>query len=281
MIFLLSMGFALSTYAQEGNSSLPDWVRNNFIWFGENQISETELLQAMQYLVKEGIIIIPNFGECAEGTELVDVQCISLIICGEGTTLTNNICEIIRPDSIIKKSGYQSFEDDSPFYEFSKNHPDFHMEDFEDGLLDTPGVTVNVGKVYGPSETTDSVDEDDGIKDGVCIDCRSFNVGERNNFLIITFDESKLKGLPTHAGIVVTDSTYGKGAPKVSQILISVIDSDGYVVHSEIIENLDFGKSGTANNDVFFGTIYEGGIKQFRIAIDYGSMEVDHLQYGR
>ena len=35
---------------------VPDWVRNIFIWYGEEQISETELLGAIQFLVQQGII---------------------------------------------------------------------------------------------------------------------------------------------------------------------------------------------------------------------------------
>jgi len=35
---------------------LPDWVRNNFIWYAENKISGDELIGALQFLIKEGII---------------------------------------------------------------------------------------------------------------------------------------------------------------------------------------------------------------------------------
>ena len=35
---------------------LPEWVRNVFSWYGENKISEDELIGALQFLIKEGII---------------------------------------------------------------------------------------------------------------------------------------------------------------------------------------------------------------------------------
>jgi len=35
---------------------LPDWVRNIFIWYGEGQISENDLINAIEFLVNEGII---------------------------------------------------------------------------------------------------------------------------------------------------------------------------------------------------------------------------------
>ena len=34
----------------------PEWVRNIFIWYGQNQISEDEFINALQFLIDEGII---------------------------------------------------------------------------------------------------------------------------------------------------------------------------------------------------------------------------------
>ena len=39
-------------------SKLPEWVRNIFIWYAEDRISEEELLRAIQFLVQQGIIKI-------------------------------------------------------------------------------------------------------------------------------------------------------------------------------------------------------------------------------
>ncbi len=41
---------------EEPEQKLPDWVRNIFIWYAEEQISEDELIGALQFLIKEGII---------------------------------------------------------------------------------------------------------------------------------------------------------------------------------------------------------------------------------
>src|SRR4051812_20559523 len=38
----------------------------------------------------------------------------------------------------------------------------FHLEDFEDNLLNVPGVTASAGAPTGPGGLTDSVDSDDG-----------------------------------------------------------------------------------------------------------------------
>ena len=37
-------------------SKIPDWVRNVFVWYAENSISEKELLNALQYLINQKII---------------------------------------------------------------------------------------------------------------------------------------------------------------------------------------------------------------------------------
>ncbi|MCH7649134.1 MAG: hypothetical protein IIA83_11080, partial [Thaumarchaeota archaeon] len=42
----------------ELESKLPEWIRNIFIWYAENRISEDELLGAIQFLVQQGIIKI-------------------------------------------------------------------------------------------------------------------------------------------------------------------------------------------------------------------------------
>ena len=39
-------------------SKIPDWVRNVFVWYAEDTISEKELLQALQFLINEKIIIV-------------------------------------------------------------------------------------------------------------------------------------------------------------------------------------------------------------------------------
>src|SRR5579859_7720081 len=58
---------------------------------------------------------------------------------------------------------YKSFTD-SPWNGAPNTY--FHLETFEDGLLNTPGVTASTGSVFPPSGITDPVDGDDGSIDG-------------------------------------------------------------------------------------------------------------------
>ena len=41
-------------------SKIPEWVRNVFVWYAEDSISEKELLQALQFLINEKIIIVDS-----------------------------------------------------------------------------------------------------------------------------------------------------------------------------------------------------------------------------
>jgi len=40
----------------ESKPKLPEWVRNIFIWYAEDRISEDEIIGALKFLIKEGII---------------------------------------------------------------------------------------------------------------------------------------------------------------------------------------------------------------------------------
>jgi hypothetical protein len=39
---------------------IPSWVKNIFVWYASDQVSETELLNAIEYLINEGTIKIGN-----------------------------------------------------------------------------------------------------------------------------------------------------------------------------------------------------------------------------
>ena len=60
-IFLVSMlfvpAFISPTTAQD--SEIPAWIKNNAGWWSEGQIDDTTFLQGIQFLIKEGIMIIP------------------------------------------------------------------------------------------------------------------------------------------------------------------------------------------------------------------------------
>ena len=44
----------------EPGSRIPQWVKNIFLWFGQDQISEEEIINAIEYLIDEGTIEVGN-----------------------------------------------------------------------------------------------------------------------------------------------------------------------------------------------------------------------------
>jgi hypothetical protein len=75
----------------------------------------------------------------------------------------------------IGPSAYPSFAD-SPFNGMTFTY--FHLETFEDGLLNTTGVAASAGTVIGPGGAVDSVDADDGTIDGSGSNGRSLFASE-------------------------------------------------------------------------------------------------------
>ncbi len=47
-----------TAFAEE--ALIPDWIKNVFVWYGEDKISEEEVINALQWLIKEEILKIPS-----------------------------------------------------------------------------------------------------------------------------------------------------------------------------------------------------------------------------
>ena len=52
--------------------NVPDWVKNNAGWWATDQIDDSSFLQGIQYLIKEGIIVIPTT-ETSERSETQEI----------------------------------------------------------------------------------------------------------------------------------------------------------------------------------------------------------------
>jgi hypothetical protein len=149
----------------------------------------------------------------------------------------------------------------------------FHLETFQDGLLNTPGVSASAGSVFGPTSLADSVDADDGVIDGFGNLGRSFFGNNGVVGITFTFNAGVLGGLPTHAGLVWTD---GAGP-----ITFDAFDGLGALIGTVGGTHAGAGFTGQTDEDRFYGIIAPGGIGSIRLRNDAGGMEADHLQYGR
>jgi len=165
---------------------------------------------------------------------------------------------------------------DSPFI----TSGNFQLETFEDGMLNTVGVTSVGGASNPPSFITDSVDADDGAIDGFGLQGHTyFGVGASG--IRFDFSAAALAGLPTQAGVVWTDGStintvtfeaFGPGGASL-----------GTIVAPGIGDNDFFGGTG---EDRFFGVTFAGGVSAIHIkctpaaGASGSGIEVDHLQYG-
>jgi hypothetical protein len=153
----------------------------------------------------------------------------------------------------------------------------FWLEDFEDGALNTPGVTASAGYLTTttyPASVIDSVDADDGTIDG------SGNAGESwfhsagATGITFTFDAGVLGSLPTRAGIVWTDG--------LDPVTFEAFDAGGTSLGTiGPVSIADRSFTGGTSEDRFFGVLYNGGISKITIRSGASAgIEVDHLQYG-
>jgi len=174
----------------------------------------------------------------------------------------------LRAQTLIGPTPYLSFND-SPFKALSTSggFTYFYLEDFEDGLLNTPGVSATGGAPYGPGGLTDSVDGDDGAIDGSGTNGHSF--AYLASSVTFTFNAATLGGYPTHAGLVWTDGP---------DPIFEAFDASGASLGTRTGTFADGSFTGTTGEDRFFGVTYAGGIS--KISITASSWEVDHLQYG-
>ncbi len=148
----------------------------------------------------------------------------------------------------------------------------FYLENFEDGALNTPGVTASLGNPIGPGGLTDSVDGDDGNVNGSGSAGRSFFASGGPTGIRFTFSSGTYGALPTHAGIVWTD---GSGNTR-----FEAFDGSGTSLGVINGSHADGSVSGTTAEDRFYGWVNPGGIGSIRISNTSGGLEVDHLQYG-
>ena len=60
--FVSQLDFDISSSAvtEKKPSEIPSWIKNNAGWWSEGSIDENSFLQGIQFLIKEGIIEIPN-----------------------------------------------------------------------------------------------------------------------------------------------------------------------------------------------------------------------------
>jgi hypothetical protein len=156
---------------------------------------------------------------------------------------------------------------DSPFLP-STGFTYFHLDDFEDGLLNTPGASASGPGVcmagstcFAGSGLIDSVENGQQGKDLWASGSISF-----------LFSAAVLGALPNAVGIVWTD---GAGT-----INFEAFDASNQSLGSLTGSHADGSFTGGKSEDRFYGLTSLVGIARIVISNTAGGIEVDHLQYG-
>lgn len=187
--------------------------------------------------------------------------------------------------TFVTASPYAQFSD-SPFASLAPGNPNFFLETFEDGALNTPGASASGGFVVaGAGGLVDSVDGDDGVVDGSGTNGKSWYSTGALTTISFSFSAATLGFLPTHVGIVWTDVGVVPGnVPQgIDSVAVRAFDANGASLGGILFDNLGDGQvNGGSAEDRFFGAIFAGGISRISITSLNGSgdWEVDHLQYG-
>lgn len=154
---------------------------------------------------------------------------------------------------------------------------DFYLETFEDGVLNTPGVTGD-GTIAGPGGIVDSVDCDDGVIDGFG-DGRSY-FGSGNPGLTFTFNPAAFGGrLPQRVGIVWTDGVHNSTP---NAVRFEAFGAEGERLGEISGTHADNSVDSETAEDRFYGIEHTAGVSRIRIYQTAGccGIEIDHLQYG-
>jgi len=183
----------------------------------------------------------------------------------------------VLPDGMLQPIPYLS-RADSPFKGVAL--PAYsHFEDFEDHLLNTPGVTSDSNRLSASfgSALIDSVDGDDGTVDGKCTKVDgTCDALFGNGSVTFTFDAAALGALPTHVGLVWTDGSTGCDA------VFEAYDAADVLIGTRTAAAVgDADNNGGPAEDRFFGVVHAAGVKKIVMKSSAGGVEVDHLTYGR
>jgi len=158
----------------------------------------------------------------------------------------------------------------SPLFGTAQVGVAYFLEDFEDGLINTPGLSISPdGNVVinAPSATTDSVDVDDFAVDGDGSGGSSLT-NPVTGVITLLFDEATLGSLPTKVGFVFTDGTQS------GNITLTVINGSGGLSFNTFTSVGDAANDGATAEDRFMGVELLAGIAQIQVAASGGTVEI-------
>ena len=72
VVFVIGLGLALNVSAEEG--LIPSWIKNTASFWVDGNVEDSEFISALQYLLNEGILVIPSEQDEKIDTSQLTVQ---------------------------------------------------------------------------------------------------------------------------------------------------------------------------------------------------------------
>lgn len=174
-----------------------------------------------------------------------------------GKLLTFNSNSVPHQTTYYHSSTPYTNSTDSPFQ--TENLLLFHLEDFQDDLINGPALTIQNNTSAGIMAHAGVVADDPILSKGRALQINTHDLN-------LTFDTNQLT--PTHVGLVITDIDPG------STVTIEAFDRQGRSLgmsDTQVLSNMA---------DDFLGISHTQGITSVQIATNDSSWVVDHIQYG-
>ena len=227
MLAVLVLFSAGSIHAQS-ELNIPDWVKSNALWWAEGTLTDQDFVNALQYLITNGIITIPGaVTEVTENEPSIDLPYDIDIKFGQPTYNSGDTAEIrIETDSPDPQNVRIGIFDSSGdiIYETTARTNDFGTADAE----------FNLPEYYQSDEQLEAVaffarDTKDKYTASALVN------GMRITGVELDIDTNKIQSyVPAIIKFGVSDAIS-------KEIWIRVFDSDTNILHDEIITTNDFG----------------------------------------
>ncbi|MBL9149662.1 MAG: VCBS repeat-containing protein [Phycisphaerae bacterium] len=153
---------------------------------------------------------------------------------------------------------------------------EFKCETFEDGSVNTLGLTIVGGTIVAPAATTDSVDADDGSVNGSGTGGRSYRANAGSS-VALSFSSAALGGYPERVGVVFTDG------PSAATLVVTVETGFGPTFTKSVGPVGDAADNGATAEDRLVSITSSFGIKKVTLSLAApnagASFEIDHVQY--
>ncbi|MGC1709908.1 MAG: hypothetical protein WA799_08940 [Nitrosotalea sp.] len=86
----ITLGHSTNVIAQQ--TSIPSWVKNTALWWGQGQISDSEFIKAIQWMITDGLIQIPSApptSTTSQSTPTIHIEYVQINSVGIQSTTTS------------------------------------------------------------------------------------------------------------------------------------------------------------------------------------------------